>query len=93
MHLEFWEMLKVVQVNLTFDLWFDLHFDTVSKKNPPEMHSPPWKTLIKRYYTTRYVIEIKGWKFAEIQDGRDRHLELWEMLKVPQGATKLILLS
>ena len=57
------------------------------------MDSPSWKNLIKRYYTTVYVIEIKGWKFAEIQDGRDRHLEFWEMLKVAQGATKLILLS
>ena len=57
------------------------------------MDSPYWKTLIKRYYTTLYVIEIKVWKFAEIQDGRDRHLEFWEMLKVAQGATKLILLS
>ena len=26
-------MLKVVQVNFTFDLLFDLEFDTVSKKN------------------------------------------------------------
>ena len=39
------------------------------------MDSPSWKTLIKRYYTTLYVIEIKGCKIAEIQDGRDRHLE------------------
>ena len=30
---------------------------------------------------------------AEIQDGRDLYLEFWEMLKVPQVATKLILLS
>ena len=48
--------------------------------------SPSWKSLKKRYYTALYVIEIKGWIFAEIQDGR-------EMLKVAQGATKLILLS
>ena len=57
------------------------------------MDSPSWKSLKKRYYTTLYVIEIKGWIFAEIQDGRDRHLEFWDMLKVAQGPTKLILLS
>ena len=45
------------------------------------------------YYTTLYVIEIKIRTLAKIQDGRDRHLELWEMLKVAQVATKLILLS
>ena len=52
-------MLKVVQVNLTFDLWFDI--DTVSK-----IYLQKWETLKKRYYTTLYVIEIKDWKFAEI---------------------------
>ena len=57
------------------------------------MDSPSWKTLIKRYYTTLYVIEIKSRTLADIQDGRDRHLELWDMLKIAQGATKLILLS
>ena len=83
-------MLKVIQVNLTFYIWFDLHFDTISKKLlTPEMDSPSWKSLIK----SLYVIKIKGWKFAKIQDGWDRHLEFWEMLKVAQGATKLILLS
>ena len=40
------------------------------------MDSPSWKTLIKLYYTTLYVIEIKIRTLAEIQDGRDRHLEL-----------------
>ena len=57
------------------------------------MDSPPWKSLKKRYYMILYVVEMKGWLFAEIRDGRDRHLEFWEMLKVAQGATKLILLS
>ena len=59
----------------------------------PEMDSPSWKTLIKWYYTTLHVIEIKGWTLAEILDGRERHLELWKMLNVAQGATKLHLLS
>ena len=39
------------------------------------MDSQSWKSFIKRYYTTLYVIEIKGRKCAEIQDGRDRHVE------------------
>ena len=56
------------------------------------MDSPSSKPFIKRYYTTLYVIEIKSRTLAEIQDGRDRHLEFWEMLKVAQVATKLILL-
>ena len=76
-----------------FDLWFDLDFNPVSKQLLQKWDSPSWKTLIKRYYTTLYVIEIKIRTLAEIQDGWDRHLELWEMLKVAQGATKLILLS
>ena len=63
------------------------------QKITTEMDSPSWKSLIKRYYTTLYEIEITGWKFAEIQDGQDRHLEFWEMLKIAQDATKLILLS
>ena len=39
------------------------------------MDFPSWKTLIKRYHTTLYVIEIKSRTLADIQDGRDRHLE------------------
>ena len=43
------------------------------------MDSPSSKPLIKT--------------LAEIQDDRDRHFELWEMLMVAQVATELILLS
>ena len=67
-----------------FDLWpliWPWHWPHIQNITS-EMDSPSWKTLKKRYYTTLYVIEIKGWKFAEILHGRDRHLEFWEMLKV-----------
>ena len=89
-HLEYWEMLKVVQVNLTFDLWFDLEFDTVSKKLlhkwTPRPGSPLKRGITRPSTSSRSKVEyLLKFKMAETA--------IWEMVKVAQGATKLILLS
>ena len=76
-------------LNLTFDLWFDLDIDQVSKNNSrnglPFLNNPKKEVL-----HDHLGYQDEQLKMFHIEDGGGRHLEFREMLNVAQVATKLI---